>query len=431
MMAVVRPEHLDEFMAVCRRWDVLATTVGVVTETGRLVVEWYGEVVVDVPPRTVAHEGPVYERPYARPGWLDARQADSPVPQRLPRPQTSEELRLTLLQLVSSPNLSSRAWVTDQYDRYVMGNTALAMPDDGGVVRIDEETGLGIALSLDAQGRYGALDPYAGAQLALVEAYRNVAATGATPLAVTDCLNFGSPEDPAVMWQFAEAVNGLTDACRELGLPVTGGNVSFYNQTADVAIHPTPGVGVLGVLDDVARRVPSGWSGDGLELLLLGTTRDELGGSEWAHVAHDHLGGLPPAVDLAAERALAGLMADAGRDGLVAAAHDLSEGGLAQALAEGCLRYGVGAQVELAYVAERDGLDPFALLFSESTARMLLAVPAEHLADVRQRADRAGVPVARIGRTGGHSLELEGQFTLSLLELRSAHDGTLPAVFGR
>ncbi|MFL6100467.1 MAG: phosphoribosylformylglycinamidine synthase subunit PurL [Actinomycetales bacterium] len=431
MMAVVRPEHLDEFMAVCRRWDVLATTVGVVTETGRLVVEWYGEVVVDVPPRTVAHEGPVYERPLTRPGWLDAWQADMPAAQRLPRPQTADELRRTLLQLVASPNLSSRAWVTDQYDRYVMGNTALATPDDSGVVRIDEETGLGVALSLDAQGRYGALDPYAGAQLALVEAYRNVAATGATPLAVTDCLNFGSPEDPAVMWQFAEAVRGLTDACRELGLPVTGGNVSFYNQTADVAIHPTPVVGVLGVLDDVTRRVPSGWSDDGLELLLLGTTRDELGGSEWAHVVHGHLGGLPPQVDLPAERALAGLVADVADDGLVAAAHDLSEGGLAQALAESCLRYGVGAHVDVSHLADRDGVEAFTLLFSETTARMLVAVPAANLAEVRQRAEAAGVPVARIGLTGGDALVVEAQFAVPLVELRSAHEATLPAVFGR
>ncbi|MDP9220357.1 MAG: phosphoribosylformylglycinamidine synthase subunit PurL [Actinomycetota bacterium] len=430
MMAVVSPEHLDDFMAVCRRWDVLATTVGVVTETGRLIVEWHGEVVVDVPPRTVAHEGPVYERPFARPTWLDARQADQPTPQRLSRPQTTDELRRTLLQLVASPNLSSRSWVTDQYDRYVMGNTALAMPDDAGVIRIDEETGLGVALSLDAQGRYGALDPYLGAQLALVEAYRNVATTGATPMAVTDCLNFGSPEDPDVMWQFAEAVRGLTDACRELGLPVTGGNVSFYNQTADVAIHPTPVVGVLGVLDDVARRTPSGWREAGLELLLVGTTQDELAGSEWAHVVHQHLGGLPPKVDLRAELALARLLATVGREGLVAGAHDLSEGGLAQALVEGCLRHGVGAQVEIGQLAGREGLDAFTLLFSESTARVLLAVPAAHLAAVVRLADTEGLPVARIGLTGGPELVVERAFAVPLIELRATHEGTLRAVFG-
>ncbi len=433
MMAVVAPEHLDEFMAVCRRWDVLATTVGVVTETGRLVVEWHGEIVVDVPPRTVAHEGPVYERPFHRPAWLDARQADSPTPQRLSRPQTTDDLRRTLLTMVGSPNLSSRAWVTDQYDRYVMGNTALATPDDAGIVRIDEETGLGVALSLDAQGRYGALDPYAGAQLALAEAYRNVATTGATPVAVTDCLNFGSPEDPEVMWQFAEAVRGLTDACRELGLPVTGGNVSFYNQTADVAIHPTPVVGVLGILTDVARRTPSGWPVAGAQLLLVGTTRDELGGSEWAHVVHGHLGGRPPQVDLAAERALAGLLAEVADRGLAAAAHDLAEGGLAQALAEGCLRHGVGARIDLAEVTAREGLDPFTALFSESTARVLLAVPTDDVGVVEALASDAGLPVARLGVSGGSDLVVAtdaDDFVVPLAELRAAHAATLPGAFG-
>jgi phosphoribosylformylglycinamidine synthase subunit PurL len=430
MMAVVSPEHLDDFMAVCRRWDVLATTVGVVTETGRLVVDWHGETVVDVPPRTVAHGGPVYTRPYARPEWLDARQSDQPTVQRLSRPQTGEELRRTLLQLVASPNLCSRAWVTDQYDRYVMGNTALATPDDAGVIRIDEETGLGVALSLDAQGRYAALDPYAGAQLALVEAYRNVVTTGATPMAVTDCLNFGSPEDPDVMWQFAEAVRGLTDACRELRLPVTGGNVSFYNQTAEVAIHPTPVVGVLGVLEDVSRRISSGWREGGLTLLLVGTTRDELAGSEWAHVVHGHLGGLPPGVDLVAERGIADPLAGCSREGLVAAAHDLSEGGLAQALVEGCLRHGVGARVDVHELAVREGLDAFALLFSESTARVLLAVTDEQVGEVTARAIATGLRVATLGSTGGAELDVAGELTVSLTELGSAHRGTLPAVFG-
>ncbi len=232
------------------------------------------------------------------------------------------------------------------------------------------------------------------------------------------------------MWQFAEAVRGLTDACRELGLPVTGGNVSFYNQTADVAIHPTPVVGVLGVLDDVARRTPSGWREAGLELLLVGTTQDELAGSEWAHVVHQHLGGLPPKVDLRAELALARLLATVGREGLVAAAHDLSEGGLAQALVEGCLRHGVGAQVEIGQLAGREGLDAFTLLFSESTARVLLAVPAAHLAAVVRLADTEGLPVARIGLTGGPQLVVEGAFAVPLIELRATHEGTLRAVFG-
>ncbi|HKG51223.1 MAG TPA: phosphoribosylformylglycinamidine synthase subunit PurL [Actinomycetales bacterium] len=433
MMAVVSPDKLEEFMAITRRWDVEATVVGEVTTTGQLVVDWHGETVVDVPPRTVAHEGPVYERPFARPASLDAVQADSPS--RLPRPTSGQDLGKTLLQLLGSPNLSDRSWVTDQYDRYVMGNTALATPDDAGVVRVDEESGLGVALSTDCNGRFTALDPYAGAQLALAEAYRNVATAGATPLAVTDCLNFGSPEDPGVMWQFAEAVTGLADGCRELGVPVTGGNVSLYNQTGDVAIHPTPVVGVLGVMDDVSRRTPSGWRTPGQVIYLIGTTRDELGGSSWADVVHGHLGGLPPAVDLQAERVLAEILVAASRDGMVDAAHDLSDGGLAIALAESCLRYGVGARVWLDELCERDGIDPFVALFSESTARALVAVPRSEEVRFTDMCSARGVPHLRIGVVddgdpdGSPVLDVQGQFVLALDQLRAVHEAPLPSAF--
>ncbi|GAA4349842.1 phosphoribosylformylglycinamidine synthase subunit PurL [Angustibacter luteus] len=431
MMAVVTPAHLDEFMAITNRWDVEATVVGEVTTTGRLVIDWHGETVVDVPPRTVAHDGPVYERPYARPATLDALQADVPTPERLARPASGDELRATLLQLASSPNLSSRAWVTDQYDRYVMGNTALAMPDDAGVVRVDEESGLGVAISTDCNARFAALDPYSGAQLALAEAYRNVATSGAVPLAVTDCLNFGSPEDPGVMWQFAQAVTGLADGCQELGVPVTGGNVSLYNQTGDVAIHPTPVVGVLGVLDDVARRTPSGWREPGQVIYLVGSTRDEFGGSSWADVVHGHLGGLPPTVDLAAEQVLGEILVAASRDGMVDAAHDLSDGGLAIALAEGCLRYGVGARVWLDELCERDGIDPFVALFSESTARVIVSVPRSEEVRFTDMCTARGVAHLRIGVVDDESqaLDVQGQFVLPLDELQTAHEATLPAVF--
>jgi len=429
MMAVVRPADLDAFLAVTTKWDVEATVLGEVIPGGRLLVLWHDEVVVDVPPRSVAHDGPVYQRPYARPGALDARQAD--VPDHLPQPSTGDELRALVLRMVASPNLCSRAWVTDQYDRYVRGNTALAMPDDAGVVRVDEESGLGVAIATDCNGRFGTLDPYAGARLALAEAYRNVATSGASPLAVTDCLNFGSPEDPGVMWQFERAVTGLADGCLELGIPVTGGNVSFYNQTGSVAIHPTPVVGVLGVLEDVTRRTPSGWREPGQAIYLLGATRPEFGGSEWAWVEHGHLGGLPPACDLDAERRLAQVLIAGNRDGLLGAAHDLSDGGLAQALVEGCLRYGVGAQVWLEPVCSRDGVSAFAALYAESTARCLVAVPPAHEAALIALAAAHDVPVARLGAVSSEAvLEVSGQFSLGLDELGTAHRGTLPAVFG-
>jgi phosphoribosylformylglycinamidine synthase subunit PurL len=422
MCAVVRPQDVDAFLAVCRRWDTLATVIGEVTDGDRLVIAWHGETVVDVPPRTVAHEGPVYERPVARSSSQDAVDAD--VPDRLPRPAAPSELRAEILRMAASPNLCSRAWVTDQYDRYVRGNTASAQPADAGVVRVDETTGRGVAIATDCNARFVALDPYAGAQLALAEAYRNVATSGAVPLAVTNCLNFGSPEDPHVMWQFAQAVRGLADGCAELGIPVTGGNVSFYNQTGSTAILPTPVVGVLGVLDDVARRVPSGFARDGDAVLLLGTTREELGGGEWAHVVHGHLGGRPPAVDLGLERRLADLLAAAASDDLLTGAHDLSDGGLAQALVEACLVGGRGATVAMPVL-----LDPFVALFAESAGRVLVTVDAAEADAFLSRAAEAGLPAERLGTTGGPVLAIGDVGEMGLDELREAWEGTLPALF--
>ena len=414
MCAVVAPDKVADFLAVCARWEVLATVLGEVTTTGRLEVDWHGERIVDVPPRTVAHEGPVYRRPIQRPADQDALVADAP--DRLPRPA---DLRALLLRMVASPGLCSRAWVTDQYDRYVQGNTVLAQPEDAGVVRIDASTNRGVALATDGNGRYTRLDPYAGAQLALAEAYRNVAVTGAEPIAVTNCLNFGSPEDPGVMWQFSEAVRGLADGCRQLGVPVTGGNVSFYNQTGSTPILPTPVVGVLGILDDVTRRTPMGFAAAGDVVVLLGATGADLGGSEWAHAEHGHLGGTPPPVDLAAERALAGVL----RTGRLRSAHDLSDGGLAQALVESCLRHGRGASVAV------DG-DPFVALFSESTARALVTVTEDDLDGLLQAAEDGGVPAAVIGEvTDGATLTVLDVLTVPLAELRAAGDATLPALF--
>jgi len=420
MMAAVTPENVDSFLAICARWEVPATVIGEVTDTGRLEMTWHGEQVVDIPPGSAADDGPVYDRPMRRPQRQDALVADDPA--ALPRPAGPDSLRAALLGVLSSPDAADKTWVTEQYDRYVRGDTVLATPHDAGVLRVDEQTGLGVALATDGNGRYCLLDPYAGTQLALAEAYRNVAVTGARPLAVTNCLNFGSPEDPAVMWQFAEAVRGLADGCQTLGTPVTGGNVSFYNQTADAAIQPTPVVGVLGVHDDVRRRVPSGFAEPGAVILLLGETRLELGGSLWAWVARGHLGGRPPKVDLAAERALAEVLVAAAGRGLLSGAHDLSDGGLAVALAEACLTGGTGATVTLPG-------DAFTYLFSESAGRALVAVQPGHEAEVTSLCAEAGVPAAAIGRTGGSALVVGG-FSIGLDELGAAHRDTLPALLG-
>jgi phosphoribosylformylglycinamidine synthase len=430
MMAIVRPERLDAFLEVTAKWDVETSVLGEVTDTGRLVIHWHGEEIVNVEPRTVAIDGPVYERPVAYPAWIDALQADSAAV--LKRSADPAVLREQFLQLLGSPNLASKSWITDQYDRYVGGDTALSFPDDGGMVRVDEGSGLGFAIAADANGRYAQLDPYEGARLALAEAYRNVAVTGAVPAAVSDCLNFGSPENPEVMWQFSRAVEGLSDGCLELEIPVTGGNVSFYNQTGDVPIHPTPVVAVLGVIDDVARRVPSGWQDEGDNIYLLGTTAVELDGSAWAGTVHGHLGGRPPAVDLAQEKRLAALLAAGAHESLIASAHDLSDGGLAQALAESVLRFGVGARVWLGELLERDRVDVATTLFSESTGRVIVSVPREDDVKFQGLCEGRGYPVLRIGVTDRLSpaLEIQDVFTIGIDELRAVHTATLTAAFG-
>lgn len=444
MLLIVAPEKLDAVLRIAEKWGVLATPIGEVTSpagpgapleagAGRLVVTWHGLTVVDVPPGSLVDEGPVYARPMREPADLILLQADRA--ETLPRPSTPEELRETLLRMVASPNLCDKTWVTEQYDRYVLGNTVLAQPEDAGMIRIDEKTGLGVAISVDGNGRYTRLDPYVGAKLALAESYRNVAVTGARPVAVTNCLNFGSPEDPGVMWQFAEAVRGLADGCAELGIPVTGGNVSFYNQTGAAAIHPTPVVGVLGVLEDVAQRVPMGFvptTGPDHDLIfLLGETRTELSGSEWAWVTHGHLGGVPPRVDLAQERALGELLIAAARVGHIRSAHDLSEGGLAQALVESCLRRNVGAQIAIPPEFS-SGSMPFVFLFSESAGRAIVAVPRGHEKAFTALCVEHGVQWTLIGVTDSsvQELEIRGQFTIGFDELREAYTGTLPRIFG-
>ena len=428
MMAVVPKKDLEAFKKIVEKWEVEYSVLGEVIKEPRLYINWGDEEIVNVPPRSVAHDGPVYERPVKEPKYQKTLNKDTTA--NLTRATSPDELATQFVEIVTSPNQASKSWITDQYDHYVGGNTALAMPDDSGMIRVDENSGLGVALATDANGRYGYLNPYEGAKLALAEAYRNVAASGATPLAVTNCLNFGSPENPEVMWQFKEATAGLADGCLELGIPVTGGNVSFYNQTGDVAIHPTPVVGVLGVIDNVARRIPSGWQDQGHNIYLLGETKDEMDGSVWAGVIHDHLGGNPPSVDLAKEKQLAEALNAASEQGLLASAHDLSEGGLAQAVLESCLRFGVGARIYLDELKETYNIDDTAALFSETTARVLVSVGREDDVKFVGLCEARGIPVHRIGVTDGTNLEIQGIANWTLENLANAHANTLPELFG-
>ncbi len=417
MCAIVEPSKIARFLEICEKWDVTVTVIGEVTDGKHLEITWNGELIVDVPPRTVAHDGPVYQRPFAQPAYID-QVAQEQI--KVPLATTPEEIRATVLKLAAAPNLADKSWITDQYDRYVQGNTIQSQPDDSGMIRIDEKTHLGVAVATDANANWSYLNPYEGAKLALAEAARNIATAGAKPLAVTNCLNFGPPEDPGVMWQFAESVRGLADGCLEMGLPVTGGNVSFYNQTGSVAILPTPVIGVLGVIDDVRTRTPMSFDRAGLELYLLGETREDLAGSEWAYL-HNQRGGVAPIADLQREMRLIELLVAGRTKQIFAAAHDLSQGGLSATLTEMVLRYNVGATVHL----ENVGI----ALVSETPGRVVVAVDPAKAAALTELATAHKIALTKIGTSGGDSLVINGA-AITLAELRKAHTETIPKLFG-
>lgn len=429
MCAVVAPENVEKFREICEHWEVTCAEIGEVTEGDHLVIRHQGEVVVDAPAGTIADEAPVYERPYARPEWQDELQKYQGTDKR--------GLVESLQKLVSSPSLCSRDFIMNQYDRYVRGNTVQSHHADAGVLRIDEETGRGVAVSADASGRYTKLDPNMGARLALAEAYRNVAVTGAKPVAITNCLNYGSPENPDVMWQFRESVHGLADAAVELAIPVSGGNVSFYNQTGSEPILPTPVVGVLGVIEDVHQAIGNnlGTVQEKEVLIALGETKDEFGGSIWQQVSaegadKDNLNGLPPQVDMANEKRLADFFH--GND-LLTAAHDISEGGLAVAAFEMAKRAGavadaagLGLDLDLSAVHE----DAFTAAFSESASRALVATTADRADKVLARAAELGIPAAIVGETTETGALTLGGESVAISQLVEAWSATLPDLFG-
>lgn len=427
MCAVVAPENVEKFREICEHWEVTCAEIGEVTEGDHLVIRHQGEVVVDAPAGTIADEAPVYERPYARPEWQDELQKYQGTDKR--------GLVESLQKLVSSPSLCSRDFIMNQYDRYVRGNTVQSHHADAGVLRIDEETGRGVAVSADASGRYTKLDPNMGARLALAEAYRNVAVTGAKPVAITNCLNYGSPENPDVMWQFRESVHGLADAAVELSIPVSGGNVSFYNQTGSEPILPTPVVGVLGVIEDVHQAIGNnlGTVQEKEVLIALGETKDEFGGSIWQQVSaegadKDNLNGLPPQVDMANEKRLADFFH--GND-LLTAAHDISEGGLAVAAFEMAKRAGAvadaaGLDLDLSAVHE----DAFTAAFSESASRALVATTADRTEEVLARAAELGIPAATVGETTETGALTLGGESVAISQLVEAWSATLPDLFG-
>jgi phosphoribosylformylglycinamidine synthase II len=416
MLAIVGPAQLEAVREVCDRWGLASAVIARVVRGRTLTVTHRGGVVAEVPAPSLADEGPVYERPMAPAG---PPAGDDPT-----FAPYDGDLREAFFSVLVSPNVASKRWVFQQYDSIVRGQTVEAGGGDAAIVRI-RGTLKAMALSSDGKGRFGHLDPYLGAAHAVAEAARNVAVTGAKPLAVTNCMNFGNPERPEVMWQFAESIRGMRDACLAFETPVTGGNVSFYNESGDSAIWPTPVIGMLGLLQDHRLRVPAGFPRPGLAVYLLGETFAELGGSEFAEVMFGTVAGRPPALDLARERELHELLQRAARDDLLASAHDCAEGGLAVALAESAIAGAHGFAVSLP-----GDLPPHVALFSESASRAVVSVTSERADGLLGLAASHGVPCALLGETGGPRVMFDGLFEGSVGEMRDVYESAIPRLLG-
>ena len=413
MFAICTEENLEKVLGVCRKWGLDTTPIARVTGGDALRLLMDGEVVAEVPASSLAR-GPEYHREEEKPAYIDEVTAFDPGTLSPP-----DDMGDTLFKLLGSPNICSRHWVYHQYDHMVGVNTVMLPGGDAAVIRV-KGVKTALALTCDCNGRYCYLDPYVGAQIAVAESGRNVACTGATPVAITNCLNFGNPEKPGIFWQFCRAVEGLAEGCRQLETPVVGGNVSFYNESFGEAIYPTPVVGMLGLLGDVDNRVGSAFVRGGDLVVLLGETKDELGGGEYLKVIHGKVAGSPPAIDWQAEKGLIKCLTRAAGSNIVSSAHDLSEGGLAVALAESCIQGGTGAGVQLS-----GGLPPHVMLFSESQSRVLVSVQPAKLEALKEIAGRLGVPLEVIGRTGGDSVDVEGAFSAPLEEIKDVYENSL------
>lgn len=405
MCAIVKPKNIEKFMQICDKWDITATVIGEVTNDEKLLITYNDELIVQVPPRTVAHDGPVYKRPYRKSQAQETLEKNSFKALN----RNKEEIIQDFYKLLSSPGVSDTSWITNQYDRFVRGNTVQATPANAGVVRVDESTNLGISLSLVGNGRFCQLDAYLGTQLNLAESYRKVALSGANPIAVTNCLNFGSPEDEAVMWQFERSVTGLADATEKLNVPVTGGNVSFYNQTADTPIIPTPVIGVLGVINDVTKRLSNRPTQEGLSIYLVGETQAELDGSAYAWHIHNHLGGTPPKLDLEAEENLKNFILEANSRSLISNTYAINEGGVLIALAKLALNSNLGLKLELPIDIN--------YLFSESATRALVLTNSD--VEFDNYLKNSNITATKIGSTTkSNNFEVKDLLSVNLNDLK-------------
>jgi phosphoribosylformylglycinamidine synthase len=408
MLVVAKADRVREVQAIAAKWELDATPIGRVTGDGMYRCTWGAEVVVEIPGRQLVEDCPVYY-PEAKEDPAIVTLREAAPSSRAPAAPSS-----ALLALLDHPSIASKRWVFEQYDSTVQAGTVIAPGGDAGVLRV-RHTDFAIAVTTDCNSRYVMLDPYEGGKAAVAEAARNVACTGARPLGITDCLNFGSPERPAVFHQFKEACRGIADACRALGTPVTGGNVSFYNESPTGAVDPTPVVGMVGLITRADHAVPSHARAASDVVFLLGETRDELGGSAYWEVLHGFVGGRPPRVDLDVARRLVDLLVAGAERGLFRSAHDCSQGGLGVALAEVAMggpyqEAGFGLDVDLtAYGAPLTAHD---LLFSESHGRAVVTCAPERVPAVEALAREHGVPLYRAGTVGAGAAN--GAFRVAL-----------------
>jgi phosphoribosylformylglycinamidine synthase subunit PurL len=401
MLLVVKKGREREVETVFEKWDLHAVQIGTVTSTGRVRLFERGSLVADVPTRALTDEAPLYRRPTARPSWQSQVQELSF--ERLGAPAEPMD---AFRRLIASPIIASKRWAYQQFDHTVGTNTIARPGASAGVVRV-KGTSRALAVSVDCNGRFCYLDPYRGAMLAVAESARNVACAGAEPIGATNNLNFGNPERPEIMWQVAEAVRGIADACRALDVPVTGGNVSLYNETEGQAIYPTPVLGIVGLLDDADKTVTRLFRTSGARVVLLGDNRSELGGTEYLALLHDTVAGPPPLLDLTREQAVQRLVISAIRDGVVESAHDCAEGGLAVALAESCFNAGLGVSADIATGSEVPAAFRVnAALFGESASRVVVSVPNDRLQSLLDRAAALGVTAQAIGHVGGDRIQI-------------------------
>ncbi|HET6464673.1 MAG TPA: phosphoribosylformylglycinamidine synthase subunit PurL [Nitrospiria bacterium] len=427
MLLVAKPGFEKEILDICDRWDLDAAVIGRVTDTRRLVIREEDRIVADLPIRALTDDAPVYERPIQIPSYLDALQGINL--DLIPQPS---DLGAALVTLLASPIIANKRWIYQQYDHMVRTNTVVRPGFESAVVRI-KGTRKALALSVDGNSRYGILNPYRGGVIAVCEAARNVVCAGGRPIGLTDCLNFGNPERPEVMWQFALSVEGIADACRELEIPVVSGNVSFYNETNSLGIYPTPIIGMVGLIEEAERVVRPGFRDEGDRVVLLGKTKEDLGGTEYLSRVHSREGGFPPLLELAEEKAVQRCCLDAIEAGIIKSAHDCSEGGLAVALAEAVMMSGdsLGATVVLPDVPIRRD----AHLFGETQSRIVVTVNESALPKLEHHCVERNVPMAVIGRVEGRRLTIraEGEdrplIDLSVETMRTAWEGAIESYF--